>query len=556
MTLFTRLLCEGKENFRILFPQSKSGRLFFCFFLVFCSLYFLFVIFMYNCLNRNCSIPLLLCFPLCIFGGLLYLRAANFLFSMAGKLQKAEPYIYIYIDRILIVIFCIFSLYYFLSPPSVYADTAVQWEQIKAFQFNDWHPIIHTFLIWGASLFCPSITVITFLQFIILLLSIRYVLHILCDNDVGVVFIKYILLYFLMNPALYWLFSSILKDAAFCIALIIMTGQLLQIFFSNGKYLQRNKNLILFSITLFFVFTIRHNGSLIVLPVLTLLFFIGKQYFLRVLFLLILVCCFILTAKNVFYPILSYPGKLENISIVEIFRHYQGIRKKRVNEVFQETTGIPMSIIISAALDSNTVHPEKLQKFIFKILPEIEWRKYYRIGDYNAIKWHSEHGKTLSVKLAQISKGEFFHQFWTALNSNFSVSLQSFAKMTKIVWAPVAEFDYELPGFPGKTFFRFDKRFLTNMLNNPLFSWLWSTGFCIQLLLLITIAFFHIHYVKLLLLTLPFLCYNLITMFLLCTQDYRFFTFNCLCLPFILAAVLKGTDFHNVSESKNDIQEQ
>ncbi len=541
--------------FRKLCPEGGFARIVYAGLLFLSASYLLLVMTLYNALNRTCSFPILLVLPLWIAGLAVTLKAADFLrmkFSYPAEAIAADPPVMRTIDRVLIVCFFLFAAVFLLDQPDFNnPDTVDQWNQVQTLQFRDWHPVLHTLLIRATSQITNTMTESALVQFFLLLLTFRWLLHLLYRNGVPEKWIRIILWYWVLNPVTWWLYQTILKDAVLVILALLLTGQLSLLFFSEGERLKKWSTLLILFLLLSGIFLIRHNGGMIVLPLLVLLPFIYRKYALRLIGIAVLVLGSVYLVKNVATIYLEHPG-LRSSPFSEEFRTAKKeTLKERRNQTCFETVGLPMSIMGGVLLLDPERLPEKAKAFMLGIEPEAVWRRYLLFGNYNTFKWKNDHSIALKKEILRMEPKEFLSLFFQTVRSAPQTSLRAAARQTEVVWAPIAEFDYELPGFPQESFTRFDRRFLINLLNSPIFAWLWSVGSCNVLFLFLAVGLIRRHGEKVLTLTLPWLCYNWGTMLLLCAQDYRFFAFNPMILLPVAAVLLRRKEENCRKEPEN-----
>ena len=328
----------------------------------------------------------------------------------------------------------------------------------------------------------------------------------------------------------WWLYQTILKDAVLVILALLLTGQLALLFFSEGERLKKWSTLLILFLLLSGIFLIRHNGGMIVLPLMVLLPFIYRKYALRLIGIAVLVLGSVYLVKNVATIYLEHPG-LRSSPFSEEFRTAKKeTLKERRNQTCFETVGLPMSIMGGVLLLDPERLPEKAKAFLLGIEPEAVWRRYLLFGNYNTFKWKNDHSVALKKEILRMEPKEFLSLFFQTVRSAPQTSLRAAARQTEVVWAPTAEFDYELPGFPQESFTRFDR--------NVLF-------------LFLAVGLIRRHGEKVLTLTLPWLCYNWGTMLLLCAQDYRFFAFNPMILLPVAAVLLRRKEENCRKEPEN-----
>lgn len=262
--------------------------------------------------------------------------------------------------------FTILFLWFLGSQPGSYSsDSLSQYAQAYYGKYNDWHPAIHTLLFFTLPLKTTgSVSAIIIFQIAYFSLFMGYFAQVICkyaDLRTVILFVFCILaspftLDILMFP---W------KDIAFSITSAICMLFLVNIYFTNGKWIEKRGHLILFSSTIAFATLFRHNGILFSLPsLLATFFFIPKKKWL-ILTILSITC--ILCIKGPVY-------------------YFFDVSRPRYHTI--EISGFPLSIITHVAKECPECLDPQTSSFIKKMIqPQPLWRNYQKASGFNSIKW-------------------------------------------------------------------------------------------------------------------------------------------------------------------------
>lgn len=157
--------------------------------------------------------------------------------------------------------FLIYMVYFLAFYPAVMSrDSLVQWEQITAFQFEDWHPFFHTLSQWLLTRFWFSPAIVALTQMAFLALVIALSMHYLRKKGVSTAFLFIIALFYGLHPVIASYSVTLWKDVPFSIAVFWLSYLAIRIVHSRGQWLFVWKNRILLSLSLWLSFFFRHNG--------------------------------------------------------------------------------------------------------------------------------------------------------------------------------------------------------------------------------------------------------------------------------------------------------
>jgi hypothetical protein len=422
----------------------------------------------------------------------------------------------------LIPLVLLWALYF---PGSTSPDTISQWQQVQTLQFNDWHPVAHTLLIWLSTLLIKQYWFALLMQNLALAFAVAYLGVTLDSWGFPRWVARSSMVFIIINPATWNIMQYAWKDCAFAIFMLFYAIHLINIYLSEGKWLRSWQHTVYFLISFTGASLMRHNGIFATLPILLVLFFLDLKSWKRMLAVGLLCISLLALIKGPAYQLL----KVETDP----------------TQTFVESMGVPMTMMggIIAAAPENL--PTDVKAFLNLIATDAEWQKYYRLGDWNSVKF-----KVDSVKvIASQSPQAFLDMTARAIHSSPGVALNAYVALTDMVWDPFATVDWaEIQEFRiGTSLHDLAKneiRFLSSVSTyGPFGSLFWCTG--TYMLLMLSAALINIPRsgFKVLLLVVPMLVYNFGTMLLLSGADHRFFYYNALiCVPIVLVLFSRKTE--------------
>ena len=152
--------------------------------------------------------------------------------------------------------------------PGLMSDDSVnQWMQVVREEFNDWHPVAHTLLIWLLTRVWFSPAVLPVFQIAVVSLVAARALGLANQWGAGRWITWLASLAIALMPVNSTFVISLWKDVLYSAALLGLTLELFQVVFTSGRWLNRKRNLVLFTLTLLGVSLFRHNGLPVVILV-------------------------------------------------------------------------------------------------------------------------------------------------------------------------------------------------------------------------------------------------------------------------------------------------
>lgn len=412
-------------------------------------------------------------------------------------------------------------------PGGISPDNLTQWKQVESGQFNDWHPVFHTLLIWLATRVVNRYTFVTALQIICFSLAVGYLAACLKRWGVNRWLIGVYMLTIVGSQATRAIMMYVWKDTALTIFLLLLTTQTAHIVLSKGEWLKKSRNLAALTVTIAAATLVRHNAFFFTLPytvILCALFFRSAK---RVLCVAAGGLLLVLGVRGPLYGILG-------VSYTE-------------NQTYVESVGLPMTILADTVLNNPEALDLETKAFLYEIASPAEWEESYQLHNYNSIKFQFNANQVV----ARIPPAALFRMVSGAARSDPKTAFNAIVGLTDMVWRTdalegsipiVAERDAQLwEAMTGditldKTAAHVVYSALQGATSMPLANRL-TMSIGVQMLALLLSGLFSLLHRRgwvALLLVVPSVAYNLGTMLLLCGNDYRFFHFN-LVITFPLA---------------------
>ena len=410
-----------------------------------------------------------------------------------------------------LVIAVYLPLVFYGMQPSV--DTRFQWRQATGqLPWNDWHPIMHTYLIRLIAYAARTLKGVAAVQVCIFAFLL---------GQLHATFRRYgysrwasalIVLVAAFNPFSMAIFRFVWKDTAFALAGLSVTICLIHIFETRGDWLA-GRRIALMALCLTLATFLRHNGFFYTVPLMALLPAAVASRNVRKASLCVgvsaLCCAGYLLVRS------------------QLTRH--GVIEPRPEvQCLVESVGLPMSMISECYMSDRSKTPDDVVRFLESFGDREFWERTYD-GDFNSVKWY---GDNIKCRIYALGWHMFFDMFWRTVKANPRAALRSFMHVTSIAWSP-------LPGsIDACACFTRPKR------NAVLKALEWYFRIMVHsrkgviamapgsYLLLVALAFcwgVRRGGSRICVLAVPLLCYQFCTMLLLSGKDYRFFYITVLC---------------------------
>jgi hypothetical protein len=293
-------------------------------------------------------------------------------FSKNGEVAVGQKrYILIYA---LLPLFLSLIYFWAFYPGILVIDSVNQWQQAHSTFFNDWHPVMMTWMILLTTKVWDNPAAFVILQFMLTSVITGYVIYAFRSLGVNrrVLIGGWLFLSFFPMNALYSVI--IWKDTLYCYFLLLLTTLLILVFHSKGGWLKSTGNLILlYSATAGMVF-FRHNGPPVLLASLVvLLFFFRKNYW----------------RMHAIFAAAAITFLIVNGPVFNYFHVYPSDKT--------ESLGIPIQQI-GGVIKGNGKMSSTQKDFFSQMFPAAEWKKTYQPAQVDPVKFHKGFNKMIIRK--------------------------------------------------------------------------------------------------------------------------------------------------------------
>jgi hypothetical protein len=473
----------------------------------------------------------------------------------SAEKTRLTPTVILIVTGIISAVFLLRLLAYF--PGGMGWDSIQQWKQVQAGAFNDWHPAIHTMIIWLVTRIVDHYTFFLAVQILVFAFVAGYLVATLLSWGVHRYWAYAFVGIILLSHSTPRIFMHPWKDTMVTILMVALAAYVVNIVFSNGRWIAKWYNAVALAIVGALITVVRHNGFFITLPCAVLLIIFYRKTSMdpgtarRM-----------TGGRGVLIAVLG--GLLIVIGITQGLYRLADVEKPP-SQTYIESVGIPMSMLGHVmvtnpdALDADTL------AFLTSIADEDTWQEWFTTG-YNSIKWETE----AYEKVGELPPRDLASMTMRTIRSAPFECLVGFGNATRVVWSPI---DWLHTVNVGRGDFALDVAYTQAEVDawepviKPARYVHLALDSVIQLLapdrvlsivglhafLLLVIGVYSVNRrlgMKALFIIGPVLVYNMGTMLLLGGPDYRYFHFNILVsLPFIIALLAKTTN-ENLEVSK------
>lgn len=268
-----------------------------------------------------------------------------------------------------LISFAVFLLFYIIYYPGGYtSDVLDQYEQCLRGVYNDWHPVIQTLFTLKLPLLLSggNIHAIVSFQLLEFCAVLAYALNTV-RKYTNRKYAFFMLLFIVLNPHIRNTLLYPWKDTTFAIGTLLLAAFMLHIYFTDGVWLKKYTNLLVFSGTLAVVSLVRHNAILFTAPLLL----AALLYATRLKWVLILIA-FGVVLCGIKIPL------------------YKAVPTETPGGRVSETVGLPVSVIGAAVANNPEALDEDILQFAYSVAPKETWENKYEYGSFNSIKWLDE----------------------------------------------------------------------------------------------------------------------------------------------------------------------
>ncbi|TGB00126.1 hypothetical protein E4665_00150 [Sporolactobacillus shoreae] len=265
----------------------------------------------------------------------------------------------------------VLSLVYFWAfyPGILVIDSVNQWQQAHSTFFNDWHPVMMTWIILLTTKIWDNPAAFVILQFTIISGIVGYVIYAFKSLGLNrwLLIAGWLFLTFFPLDALYSVI--IWKDTLYCYFLLWLTTMLILIIHTKGQWLKSYAHLFALYLSVAGLIFFRHNGFPVLLVTIVIFpFFFRKNYWRMYGVFIAAVITFLIVTGPVFKYYHVYPADKT------------------------ESLGIPIQQIGGIIKDSGKMSASQ-QDFFNHIFPESKWKHVYQPSQVDPVKFHKGFNK-------------------------------------------------------------------------------------------------------------------------------------------------------------------
>ncbi|MCL2721017.1 MAG: hypothetical protein FWD47_06720 [Treponema sp.] len=450
--------------------------------------------------------------------------------------SRKTIYIFLISSAIIYIIFMVnFTAYY---PGGISTDNVDQWKQVQSNTYDNLHPAIHSMIIWLITRIVNNYAFVVKVQILFFSLMTGYMAATIVSWGIKIRWVVVLLFYIISPQTTYGILLYAWKDNAFTISLMCLSAYMINIVFSEGLWLRKWYNIISFSIIFALASLLRHNGIFFTIPVLIfLILFIRKG---KLFTILTIIAC-LLTVNSVTNGIY----KKANVE------YHEG-------HTYFEAVGLPMTMLGGILVNKPDALDDDTKQFLFKIASEQYWRRNFRTGDYNSIKWPLyEHQKNI---IRDVPPEDFIKMSLQAVKNAPEEALREAIALTNYVWNPFyREGDVIYWNNGSQLGFMYTRAEMEHIqptkekyieINNKIKEvrelitpYRLSTSIGLNMLLLLIVGVYSINRnlgLKSIFLFIPSAAFNICSMLLISGPEWRYFHFNTvITLPLIIALLAR-----------------
>lgn len=478
-----------------------------------------------------CSIlfPAIQVLPLCVFGVMLFAKFR--IPDVTGsdsfpRLRRFFPLIAFAVTFGYLLLWLI--AYY---PGGFCVDNIFQLSQAYYGYFDNWHPVLHTWVFfWIPLQIYPHPVSITLFQILLFCLAVGYLYRVLCRRGSPMWFIIGSWLFLILNCHTMSLMISPLKDSALGIVSLVVFTQLIEIYETQGQWLKKWHHFLVFTVVCFLASGVRHNGILLIAPLYIILFIFQKEARKPVLFsaALVLFGIWFMNGPIMFWDRICPPSNRQ-----------------------MEVLGMPMTILSSVYMKDRSVLSPEAIRFLDSLTTQEEWNTVFQFGNFNSIKFVSS--LPLADRIEQEGTAAILKYTAEAISRSPIWSTKAFITLTREVWDPLSNVGGYTPYCSDIVIDGIGVAFEGNQAlaqiltvwgetTDSLFLSLFTKNVGMMILIAMFTAVANVGRGKLgrAFMIFPMLIYDFGTMLLLTGGDFRFFHFSFVIIIPLLYLILSG----------------
>lgn len=295
-------------------------------------------------------------------------------------------------------------------PGSFANDNIVQLQQVYAGRYNNWHPVLHTWLFFALPLkLVPQHWFIITLQLIWFSVAVSYFLYVLYTSRCPLWFMVLAWFYTVLNPNSIDMMLHPLKDSAMNIFCLVLFSQLIRIYLSRGQWLKKPVHIAVFSLFAFLCSGMRHNAVLLIAPVFLFLFLFFRPVRRQISISAGLVLALVLLWQNAVLPLAN-------------------VRSPGQRDV--ELLGLPMTILCDIYVTEPDSLPLDAREFMDTLTAEENWNQYV-LSDFNSVKWYDT---AVMDAVNEAGSGKVLGYAFSSSLRAPKTAMKAFANLTHLVW--------------------------------------------------------------------------------------------------------------------------
>lgn len=399
------------------------------------------------------------------------------------------------------------------------ADSIAMWQQIRTGRFDDWMPVIYSWMIWAVSCVVRHETCILALQCLLCAGAVTYLYTTLCRYGYRKWVVLSVIALVGLNPSLIHYCRILAKDTLYAIIWIVLISQLISVVCTHGEWLRRWYNLIALVLILFLATFVRHNGLSLMLLLLPILPFLcsARQYVWRALTVVLLTVALIC-------GYIGLKGALRNRGFVVV---------GRTGQSFVEMNGLPMNMLARALYYHPEAVPSEAADFFHRICSQETLEKNY-LGYIDSIKClDGEHFERYHQTVNNVESRQFYRMIADVVRALPGTCINAARYSTSFGWSPFAisayHYGFAADSWVGREFLAF-----RTLMGAP--------GLHLLILLTCAVVAFRRGRWRVALVAIPFVAYTLAMTILLPGFDIRFFLpFSLIVWPFALLLLTEET---------------
>lgn len=264
--------------------------------------------------------------------------------STYNKSFKSKAIVFV---LVFIVSFGFFLLWFIGYKPGVFTiDPRNQYQYVIDGIHTDWHPFLHTFVVFELPLkIFKSVDSIVLCQIVFFALAIAFLIETIFAYS-NIYFAIGSFLFIILNPNTCNISVVPIKDVTFTILCIIVYGLLFRFYMQKIVGKKIYICILIMTIGLWLMFAFRHNGIIVSLAIIILAFFIlnKKQWYLLLTSFIVVLLIFLFPIKSIF----SVPSFASVDKRPEIYGHvisaYKYLYKYELDTLDDQTKDILFSI--------------------------------------------------------------------------------------------------------------------------------------------------------------------------------------------------------------------